>query len=385
MGRHIIIVVAVAGALLLLGLLAWTRLEIYSEMEEIPYSRAARTNEYLALDRWLAGTGHPVRIVPSGDPDTLEEGPERYACIQASCFDWDGAENTLLPWVEEGGRLVVFVDYLSEEEILDPFLASLGFRAELYEYGQDEESGVPDEDEGSPDEDEGSPDEGGGEYAAPDLDSRIVFYPAAEGTEGEKFGSPETVEDADGNIRIVTVYPGKGSVTVAGQPWFMRNEFIDAPPNARLAWRFTGAALEEGEGFLFIREKNSGRHFFGRLAERGNPLPLALSILALTAIGFWMVIPSFGPPLRDGEPPLRPIRDRFLAEIRFLGKYGSLDSYLRLYVDALKRRDRGGAARLEQVEEALKPGKKLPLKKVILYLRQLEDMAEHLWQRKTGT
>jgi hypothetical protein len=380
MGRHVIIVAAVAGALLLLGLLAWTQLEIYSEMEEIPYSRAARVNEYLALDRWLAGTGHPARIVPSGNPGTLEAGPERYACIQAARFDWDEAENTLLPWIEKGGRLVVFMDP-PEREALAPFLAALGIRAEPYEYGQDEEDGAPNEDESSPD-------EGGGEYAAPDLDSRIVFYPAEDGEGGKQFGSMETLKDTGGNVRIVTAYRGKGSATFTGRPWFMRNDFIGAMPNARLAWRLTGSALEEGAGLLFIREKNSSRHFFGRLAERGNPLPLALSILALTAIGFWMVIPSFGPPLRDGEPSLRPIRDRFLAEIRFLGKYGSLDSYLRLYVDELKRRNRGGqepAAPLASIEEALKPGKKLPLKKAILYLRQLEDMAEYLWQRKTGT
>jgi hypothetical protein len=378
MGRHVIIIVAVAGALLLLGLLAWTRLEIYSETEIVPYSRAARINEYLALDRWLAGTGHPARIVPSGNPGTLKAGPERYACVQAARFDWDGAEAALLPWIEKGGRLVVFMG-LPEREALAPFLAALGIRAEPYEYGQDEESGAPDEDESSPD-------EGGGEYAAPDLDSRIVFYPAEDGEEGKQFGPMEMLKDTGGNVRIVTAYRGKGSATFAGRPWFMRNDFIGAAPNARLAWRLTGAVLEEGERLLFIREKNSARHFFGRLAERGNPLPLALSILALTAVGFWMVIPSFGPPLRDGEPSRRPIRDRFLAEIRFLEKYGSLDSYLRRYMDDLKRRRRGGTGEpagpapveLTAIEEALRPGKKLPLKKTILYLKQLEDMAEHL-------
>jgi hypothetical protein len=89
---------------------------------------------------------------------------------------------------------------------------------------------------------------------------------------------------------------------------------------------------------------------------------------------------SFGPSPRDGESSLRPIRDRFLAEIRFLKKYDSLDNYLRLYINDLKRRSRGGPedARLASFEEALKPGKKLSSKKTILYLQQLEDMAERL-------
>jgi hypothetical protein len=370
-GRHVIIVAAVAGALLLLGLLAYTRFEIYSEAEIIPYSREARNNEYLALDRWLAGTGHPVRAVPSGNPGVLEAGPERFVCVQASRFDWNGAEDTLLPWMERGGRLVVFMDP-SGREALAPFLAALGIRAELWEESREEPDEYLQDDEVPPDE--------GGEYAAPDLDRRIVFYPA--GDDGGRGEPLETVRDGKGNVRIVTARRGKGSAAFTGRPWFMRNEFIDAPPNARLAWRLTGAALEEREGLLFIREKTGGRHFFGRLAERGNPLPLALSVLILTAVGFWMVIPSFGPSLRDEEPSLRPIRDRFLAEIRFLKKYDSLDSYLRLYMDDLKRRSRGGAeetaARLAPLEEALRPGKKLSLKKTILYLEQLEDMAERL-------
>ena len=102
--------VVVAGALLLLGVLACSQFEIYPQKEFIPYSRQARANEYLALDRWLVRTGHPVRVIPSGGAGTLEEGPERYVCVQASCFDWDGAEETILPWVEKGGRLVVFMD-----------------------------------------------------------------------------------------------------------------------------------------------------------------------------------------------------------------------------------------------------------------------------------
>jgi hypothetical protein len=365
------VVVVVVSALLFLGVLAYTRLEIYSEKEFIPYSRQALDNKYLALDRWLAGAGHPVRVVPSGGAGTLEEGPERYVCIQASCFDWDGAEETILPWVEKGGRLVIFTD-LPEEEYPASFLAALGLRAESYHY--------------VPDKADDPPDEKGEEGAAafPALDTHIAFYPAeTEGHRGEDFGSRKTVEDTMGYTRIVTVYPGEGSVTVAGRPFFMQNYFIDELPNARLAWQLTGAALEEQEGLLFIRRKKTAKHFFGRLVERGNPLPPVLSALILAAAGFWMVIPSFGIPLRDEESPFRPIRDRFLAEIRFLKKYGSLDVYTGLYMEELKKRSRGRdagelAVRLMQFEEALKPGKKLPFKKVVLYLKKLEDMAEHL-------
>ncbi|MDR1900000.1 MAG: hypothetical protein LBQ55_08340, partial [Treponema sp.] len=71
MGRYVTIFIVVVSALLLVGILAYTQLEIYPETEFVPYSRRARANEYLALERWLTGTGHPVRVVPQGNPDML--------------------------------------------------------------------------------------------------------------------------------------------------------------------------------------------------------------------------------------------------------------------------------------------------------------------------
>jgi hypothetical protein len=293
----------------------------------------------------------------------LKAGPERYACVEASRFDWNDPEETLLPWVEAGGRLVVFLDYPISGEDLVSFLAVLGIRAEAYG-------------------DEAAPETADDGAALPLFDRRFVFFPAGDGTNSLRTNSlrpVRTVEDGVGAVRLVTVYPGKGSVTLTGRPLFMQNYFLGAVPNARLSWELTGGALEEGGGILFIRERKMARHFFGRLAERGNPLPLAVSVLVLTAVGFWMVIPAFGNPLRDEERPFRPIRDRFLAEIRFLKKYGALDSYLRPYVDNLKKRGRWeGTGELAGLEEILAAGKKLSLKKTMLYLKKLEDMAAHV-------
>jgi len=49
------------------------------------------------------------------------------------------------------------------------------------------------------------------------------------------------------------------------------------------------------------------------------------------------VIPGFGLVKWDDEKPSRPLRERFLAEGRFLKRYGALDFYSQAYVREIKR------------------------------------------------
>jgi len=65
--------------------------------------------------------------------------------------------------------------------------------------------------------------------------------------------------------------------------------------------------------------------------ERGNLLPVGISALLLIILGFWMAIPVFGLVTIEKQKSSRPIRDRFIAEIRFLKKYRALDHYLNVY------------------------------------------------------
>jgi hypothetical protein len=125
----------------------------------------------------------------------------------------------------------------------------------------------------------------------------------------------------------------------------MYNDNLESEENARLAWRLTAAKTgdkNEGEypGVLFIRGRRAAKDLFGKLAERGNPLPLIVSVLALVSIGFWMVIPGFGVLRFEEERRTRPIRDRFRAEARFLKKYHALDSYLEVYLREIKNKCR---------------------------------------------
>jgi hypothetical protein len=117
----------------------------------------------------------------------------------------------------------------------------------------------------------------------------------------------------------------------------MRNFHLEKRQNAVTTWNLFSAG-GENPGVLFIRGEKTVRSFWGKLAERGDFTCLVISIPLILVIGFWMVLPGFGPVLGDEEEPLRSIRERFIAEGRFLKKYGALDIYLEVYVREIKSR-----------------------------------------------
>jgi hypothetical protein len=50
-----------------------------------------------------------------------------------------------------------------------------------------------------------------------------------------------------------------------------------------------------------------------------------------------MVVPVFGLVFNEKQRNARPIKERFLAEVRFLKKYRALDYYVKIYRRELKR------------------------------------------------
>jgi hypothetical protein len=158
--------------------------------------------------------------------------------------------------------------------------------------------------------------------------------------------------DTAGGIRLVTLPLGEGSVTLTGVPYFMQSPHIGERQNALLAWELTGARDPENRGLLFIRgerrgasgsggmaagagEMDRGPGFFEKLARRGRITALIISMVLLIVVSFWMVIPRFGVLERDDPGTGKPIRERFLAEARFLKKHRSLGAYLEAYIREL--------------------------------------------------
>jgi hypothetical protein len=321
--------IAVASLIAVIAILAFTFLEIVPRKRYLPPSQLAMDNAFLALERWLNRTGHPVRTDTSPSGVTIPKAGEGVVYVDASFFHWSKRNYELLkPWVEKGGRLLVSLDRAWAADYsqgMDQLLKDLGIGSARFfgaEEAEDDASGEAVSEDGA------AQKAGENQTPSPSFDYRIQFDPQEL--------PPEYFSIRGGGvIRLVTVKMGAGSVTIFGDPVFMTNFNLRQAPNARLAWRLTGAEDSEGRGVLFIRGRKPAPGFWSRLAI-GWDIPLSLAVVI--AVGFWMIIPVFGRLVETPERPGKPIGERFLAEARFFKRYGSLDFYLEPYRETIRQR-----------------------------------------------
>jgi hypothetical protein len=367
--KKILIFIIAAAALVLLAALAYTNLEIVPQPVFRPPSREVLVNDFFALEKWLAKTGHPVRFIKRGDFSRILSAPEKTIFIQASVFDWEDAGEPLEKWIRTGGFLLVSVDSPpDEDEALGAFLSGFGVHAEIIDGSLAGDTGEENNDADPPGED------------LPDFDQAIRFS-LAETPEISAENLMATIPEAEQAIRLIRIPRGAGAAAFIGQPHFMRNDYLEREANARLAWELTGAQTEaDSPGLLFIRGRRQVKSLLGKLADRGNFLPLGISVLILIMVGFWMVIPAFGLLFQEKKLSGRPIGERFLAEIRFLKKYRALDTYGAAYIHEIKRKLRGREAvpELERIEKTLNTSGSLSYKNLIHILQKLETMMERL-------
>jgi hypothetical protein len=390
-----------------------SRLELYERERRAPPSRELRSNNFYVLGEWLAAGGHPVRFSPRWDGVRDISPREGGLFIQASLFDW-GRED-ILSWVRDGGVMVVSIDlpwYRRNGNAaeappavlaLEKFLENLGIRIRRPPLNEDAaqdgvdgeedtgDSGNSDDniDSGENSDNIGSISDLDGGPAFPSYDYNIIFEaPGFEdgdpaGPAGEPGEGPAkpflALKDSEGNIRLVRTALGKGLIAVTGACFFMYNYGLENETNARLAWELTGGSLGPGRpALLFVRGRGGSGGLWGILEERGNLLPPALSALALVFIGFWMVLPGFGVPLREETRRRLSITGRFSSEARFLRRYGALDAYLEVYLRELRRRARPLGPELAEAEEALAAGKKIGPVKTAVYLKNLMSALERI-------
>ena len=320
---------AAIAVLALLAFAAWSFLETYPTTKWISPSREARMNEYLALDRWLAGSGIPVRVESSGDISMIMDAGEKKIFMQSSLFRWgkDSVEY-IIEWIEEGGLLFLVLDmdlnayrinnYPNSRQDLhvkEPLrlLEAFGITAVAG-------TGLP-----------------GYHYDpnAPGFDHDVSF-------ELDSEDDSLVFRDWTGLARLVEVESGKGKLIVSGRPVFLLSPYLEDAPNARLAWAIFGERNDEGfpsnGGCLFIRGTARVSGLLGSLFSQGNFSVLLASIVVLLVVCFWTVIPVFGLVHGIEEKPGKSLEERFLAEGRFLEKHGALDLYRFAYVKEIKRR-----------------------------------------------
>ena len=353
MNRYVTVISIIAGVLLLLGLFAYNFLEIYDKPVRRRPSPEVRANEFVALERWLGSSGHPVNTdFYAYADDLVEYYDEDVFVIDALSFYWD--EDTfdwLEGWLVLGKHLVVYYNYW-QDDYHDPyftdFIEQFGITMitpgtpaeEPPESNQEDRDNIEDTDSPvSSGGDEplvipGVIPAGGEDPGRPNLDRAIRFTFPAGRADIETAGLNETT------VNLVRVRLGAGSVTFTGRPYFMYNNYINEPENALLSWALTGAQDKDNRGIMLFRETEDKNTFFSDLLEEGNIFPLAISILILMAVCFWGFIPRFGKVIADEESPGKPIRERFLSEALFLKKFHSLHIYLELYRKNVEQRFR---------------------------------------------
>ena len=330
------------AVLAVLALAAWALFETEPVTKWVPPSREARGNQYLALDRWLKESGVSARIKSAGDISMISQAAERNIFVQASLFRWnDEAVEYLTDWIEKGGKLFLVLDYQTMP------LTSYLVHDETWIYREEEpftllkEFGITAETETGA---------RGNNYdsEAPGFDRDLSFQ-VSEDT------NAVILKDWTGHNRLVNVKRGKGELTVSGRPRYLYSNNLGEAPNARLAWALfaEGEAESPESGWLFIRGSTKVRGLLGSLWQEGNlPVPI-VSVLVLLIICFWAVLPMFGPVREEAGTPLKALRERFLAEGRFLKRYGALDMYTGKYVKEIKRRLAGkeGLVDNEEIEK----------------------------------
>jgi len=300
MDKRIFICAAIILILALLALLAYNTFELYEEKTYSAPSSEVRANNYYAMEKWLKETGHPVRVEKRFYPEKISAIPEKTAVIFATACDWEDAESYFIPWIKEGNSLVICLDYFSGQEIdenLTEFLSGYGIEASIN--SEDSETDI------------------------------IPNYYFNIDNDNNKNTLKININEPDSSVTLAMILFKEGTLAVTGYPLFMQNDYLGNKVNAYWSWQLTGElAAGENKRILFVRERKMIKSMFGKIMERGNLIPLVISVFLVIIIGFWMVIPLFGPVIEEKPKNSRPIRERFAAEISFFKKYKSLDYYL---------------------------------------------------------
>jgi hypothetical protein len=312
--------------LAVIGAVLFAFFNIY-EIEEyekyVPPSREVQINEYFALDRWLAFEGHTVRAERYGDFEMLKEVQADIILIQERLFNWDEEAVAYLDsWVEQGGRLILCLDSYRGRYIdifLQAYLDELGV-----EFGEerDELNGVWRYDDNFPTYGRNiilkEPED-------PSLEKDILF-----------------LKDVYGYVRLIQFVRGSGTVTVTGTPRFMTNYNLNYESDSRLSWYLLAHNADPSEGaqptILFIRGESPVESLLGRVFMLGNFGIIIIAGLILIAVGFWSIIPLFGVIRGNEEKTGRFLAERFLAEGRFLKRFGALDQYRNSYFHEIRRK-----------------------------------------------
>jgi hypothetical protein len=300
---------------------------IQSYLVKTGESIEVKKNIYLAIDRLLMRTGHPLMIYEAGDLDNIIDSGKKKAIIFSSSFDWNCYKELEELIRYENYTIIVFIDG-PEDDLLSEFLFNfnIGYYFDgLWKDPDDNESGKNDD--------------------IADFDTAVCFNIIESDDSNNKH--LDYLEDGSGDIRLIRLTINDNSLVVSGTPLYMDWSFIndaDCRSNARLAWSISGALDDEKDGFVILRSKKAAAgktyhdsgSFFNLFFQNKAAYMIVFSSLALVISGFCVSFPSFGRWKAERKSPCKSIKERFLLEGRFLKKYDALNLYLEPYAERIR-------------------------------------------------
>jgi len=289
------LLISLLGFLLLGGLGYWLSQHLEEQVVELPtgLQGEAVTNPLLAAERFLKALG----IVSKSLEDTSQLfdrlGPTD-ALVITSDRQTLGQQRTaaLLEWVSGGGRLVVTVPHLLEDEhpLQDPLLARLGLTLSYHDEDISEHAAYLDVD-----------------WPAASDFMQVAIHPRYffEGIQAQDMALTN-----DWGAVLVRRQHGRGSITVLTDLAFIQYLRIGNYDHAQFLWH-----LIDGRGTVWLLANNDMPSLWQWLWQQAPEIMTA----SLLWLGLWLWARSrrFGP--RLGEPP--PERRRILEHVEANGRF----------------------------------------------------------------
>lgn len=309
----------------LIALVYWlTTLDYKAEYKEIDrgYQGEALTNPFLAAEYFLIKMGQQAEKIKLftekekvlGSNDTLLVPGNRIA------YDQRRSEH-LLNWVDQGGHLIVTGkafkedDYQSRDYILDPLGLYL-----TWQINEDEKL------------DEDNPvninvADGEDFWKIDFVDYQVVSY--ADDFDQEVLWAVTN----DKKLHAIQLKLGDGRLTLLSDTKMFRNDYIDEYDHAAFLFALSNdqaQVSDEGVFYYSLFEDQAGLLVW----LWKNAKPLMISLLVMSIILLWMIVPRFGPLINVHLPVSRRFLDHLTASGNYHWRQGH---YSRLIIEVRKQ------------------------------------------------
>lgn len=344
---------------------------------EVGYRGPARSNPFLATERFLEKMG-----LDADEHFSLTEMPpsDVVLIVPAEGVAADGVARRLLDWVSEGGHLIYLLD--GADSLKDDWETEIHPRSEAKKDDEADPAAADGEDDAEIDsrtvadlEDipNGSifasrPDSHplldrlDVELTTRDGKTESVMFPggelAVEIPNGRGFAVPTWRAGSEAVVRggpedaqaVLSFYHEEGRITLMADAWPWRNRYIGVADHARLLWDLIN--LDGPAGSVWIMRGT--RASFASLLFKHARMPL-LALAVFVIFWLWRSMPRFGPVIPTAPAVTREFTQHLAMAGNFLWKRRALDSLLEpARRRVLKRfRERSVLENGEIIEEAL--------------------------------